>query len=141
MEDFNYDTFYRDIREGNFESIKQTLESLPPENRADVINKRLYENWFGTALHLAVRHAHVEKCQCHLYLDGAEYVSNHDRVTPYRREITRFLLENGADPELEDYYGLTPLETSVANSLFSSPAPETFYVIVRFILEKKLSRK
>ncbi|MEM0354262.1 MAG: hypothetical protein QXW79_01635 [Thermoplasmata archaeon] len=141
MENFDYDAFYDDIKEGNFESIKQTLEPLSIEERALVINKRSCENWEGTALHLAVRHAHVKKCLCHTYFNQAEDAPNHDRVTPFRREITRFLLENGADPDLEDYYGLTPMETAVAVSLFSSPAPETFYIIAKFILNKKMFGK
>ena len=47
------------VRRGDLEKVKRCVLDVPEDKREMFLNIQLYENWYGTVLHTAVRHSHL----------------------------------------------------------------------------------
>jgi hypothetical protein len=72
---------------GDIYSVKDFIQSTDPTELRQILNKKLYENWDGTALHTVL------------------YWNTGNKAV----DLFELLVEHGADP-VRDYYGLFPWE-------------------------------
>ena len=87
-----------------------------------------HSRW-GTSLLAAVRHWHADDCNCRSKPEpqSCGVFEKH----PSTNEIVRFLLHNGADPEIDDYTEKDAFQLATLDGLlYSDPAPETLDVII-----------
>lgn len=83
------------------------------------------EFYLCTALQLAVRHHHKKGCGCYVAILNNDKPCNDFIKHDNKAKIVGFLLENGADPNVRDSFGLTAAQFSVQPNLyFSDPVPE-----------------
>ena len=123
------------VRRGDLEKVKKCVLDVPEAERETFLNIQLYENWYGTVLHTAAHHSHLNSNMPNPkpFCNDPNAMS----VTSSRIEVAKFLMEQGADPSVVDYYGDSCHEFTLTDKKFSSASPELFYVISKFLLSKK----
>lgn len=115
------------ITSGELELVKNFLETKTTDDRIELLNDTtVYSSYFGTTLHCAFYSPDGLCCSCNLKqctgdrdgcLTNCDVAYKYGRVgkTCCRKFVRRFdkrkmiiyLLEQGADPLVEDYYGLS----------------------------------
>lgn len=120
-------TLHRFIITGDFDGLKMYSSTFTQDKITALINDTsCYDTHYGSALHDAVCHNHPDDCGCHHLEDDMDVVKcGKKTIIPYRKEIVEFLLENGADVKLENYYKETPYDKIInEEGFFSDPVLE-----------------
>lgn len=121
--DIKITVLHRFIKTGDFEGMKMFLLTFPNQSEITAIinDTSCYNVYYGSALHSAVQHHHLEECECF----GSRNTCEKKIPRPNRKKIVEFLLENGANIYLEDYYNETPYEKAIRQcSINTNPATE-----------------
>lgn len=109
------------IKRGELKKLKEMLKPFSKKEKRKIINNNeIYNLYYSTALHSAIRHYHND-CECNDNWDKCD--KKHE--VPNKEEIVIFLLQSGADVTIVDYYKNTPYDHCISDHIYwSDPAPE-----------------
>lgn len=125
-------TLHRFVITGDFDGLKMYSSTFTQDKLTALINDTsCHDTYYGSALHEAVCHNHPDDCGCRYLKDDTGIVKcGKKTIVPFRKEIAEFLLANGADVRLENYYNETPYDKITNNEgFFADPVLEVIDLV------------